>query len=289
MMWVLLLALPAAAHENAALEPHDLWQAWSLDPWIVGLLAASGLLYFVGQRRAAGVRPYERTVFWIGWVCLLLALISPLHPLGEVLFSAHMVQHEVMMLAAAPLLILGRPMIAFLWALPMTLRRWAGATAKARSVQAAWSFLTDPFHATWIHGLALWIGHAPALFNATLRSDAIHAGQHAMFLGSALLFWWAIIRRAKAQAGLAVLYLFATMVHSGVLGALLVISNRPWYPRYVETTAPWGLSPLEDQQLGGLIMWVPASFVFLIAGLVFFYCWMQDPSRTEAQFSKSLV
>ena len=125
-------------HTGEALEPHDLWAAWSFDPGIVLPILVSGALYAIGARRSPGLRTWEKTCFALGWLTLALALVSPVHPLGEALFSAHMTQHELLMIVAAPLLVLGRPMIPFLWGLPFEWRRTAGSLAKAAPVQYVW-------------------------------------------------------------------------------------------------------------------------------------------------------
>jgi cytochrome c oxidase assembly factor CtaG len=194
------------------------------------------------------------------------------------------------MLVAAPLLVLGRPIIAFLWALPVG---WAPRLTRATnipSVRSSWAFITAPFVAWLIHALVLWSWHVPALFQATLTSDLVHSAQHASFLGSALLFWWAIMhgRQRAVGFGIAVLYLFTTALHSGLLGALLTFARSVWYPAYTGTTDAWGLTPLEDQQLGGLIMWIPAGLVYIIAGLALFAGWLRE-SETRAQMRERSV
>ena len=136
-------------------------------------------------------------------------------------------------------------------------------------VRRPWRLLTQPLVAWLLHAVALWVWHAPALFQATLQSELIHTLQHLSFFGSALLFWWALFygRGGRMGYGAATLYVFTTSIQSCALGALLTFSSTLWYPRYQVTTAAWGLSPLEDQQLGGLLMWVPAGVVYLVAGL----------------------
>jgi putative membrane protein len=229
------------------------------------------------------VRRLDAWAFGAGWLALFIALVSPLHPWGEVLFSAHMTQHEVLMLVAAPLLVLSRPLAPFLWALPARRRSPVGAVGKKRVVRAIWRTLTNPLVAWAVHAVALWLWHAPALFQATLRSDFVHTLQHLSFLGSALLFWWDLIhsRRGLMNYGAAVLYMFTTSVHSGVLGALITFAHSVWYPAYT-TTQTWGLTPLEDQQLGGLIMWVPAGLVYIAAGLALMVGWMRESERRVA-------
>src|ERR1700712_4481281 len=126
----ILLAIVAAplvfAHDGEPLKPHDLWFAWSFEPGIVIPLALTAVLYFRGAKAAHGVSSKQRVCFWAGWLLLCVALLSPLHPLGEALFSAHMAQHEMLMVVAAPLLVLGRPLVALLWGLPFSWRRALG-------------------------------------------------------------------------------------------------------------------------------------------------------------------
>jgi putative membrane protein len=281
----------ALAHPRAVFLPHDLWSAWSFEPGVVLSLALTGWLYLRGVRalwrnagRGHGVRVWEVSCFGGGWLALVVALISPLHRLGGVLFSAHMAQHELLMVTAAPLLVLGRPIVPFLWAIPLSWRRTIGAWSARAPVRGTWELLTLPIVAWVIHAIAIWVWHAPALFQATVTSELIHTLQHVSFLGSALLFWWALLKGREGRLGLptAVVYLFTTSVHTTILGALLALSSTVWYPIYRASTAPWGLTPLEDQQLAGLIMWVPAGMVYLIAALAIAGSWLRDPVRRVA-------
>jgi putative membrane protein len=274
----LLLLAPALmlAHPGEPLQPHDLYSAWEFDPGVVIPLSITAILYWIGSRRQAGITRLRKICFWLGWWSLVLALVSPVHRLGEVLFSAHMLQHEILMLIAAPLLVLSRPLVAFLWGMPMNWRRGAGRWAKANYVRRTWTVSTDPLTAWWINAVAIWAWHAPPLFEATLTSDLAHTAQHLSFFLSALLFWWALLyAHGRRSHGAGVLYVFTTAVHTSVLGALLTFAPRLWYPGYANTTQAWGLSPLQDQQLGGLIMWVPASLVYLAAGLALFAAWLK--------------
>ena len=185
------------------------------------------------------------------------------------------------MLVAAPLVVLGRPVVAFLWALPVRWARRVGGWGRAGWFQRGWRGLTNPLAAWGLHALALWVWHVPALFEATLRSDLVHTAQHVSFLGSALLFWWALVHgpRGLMGYGAAVLYLFTTSVHSGVLGALITFAGSVLYPAYTEMTESWGLTAIEDQQLGGLIMWVPAGVIYIVAGLALCAGWMRESER----------
>ncbi len=275
----MLFVLPVLALADAGerVRPDDIWSAWEFDPGVVIPLAVSAVLYAIGSTRHVGLTRFQRLCFWTGWIFLAIALISPLHPLGEALFSAHMIQHEILMLVCAPLLVVSRPLVTFLWALPINWRRGLGRWSKRGLVRASWIFLTAPLAAWWIHAIAIWAWHAPPLFEATLESDLAHTAQHLSFLLSALLFWWALLYAHGRKAyGAAVLYIFTTAVHTGILGALLTFATHIWYPAYRTTTEAWGLTPLEDQQIGGLVMWVPASLVYLAAGLILFANWMKE-------------
>lgn len=266
----------------------ELWRTWGFDPGVIISLALAGGLYWIGVRRlwrathiGAGIRRRDAAWYALGWFWLFVALVSPLHPWGEVLFSAHMVQHELLMLVAAPLLILGRPVIAFLWAMPLRIRRKVGRAGANGWVKRAWDILINPFVAWLIHAVILWSWHIPSWFQATLTSDWIHSLQHSSFLVSALLFWFAVLhgRSRELGYGMAVVYMFTTAVHSGALGALLTFTTFVWYPAYTETARVWGLSALEDQQIGGIIMWIPACIVYIVAGLALFIAWMGESER----------
>jgi cytochrome c oxidase assembly factor CtaG len=269
-----------AFHGGAPHNWHELARAWSFEPRVIISLTITALLFIIGLYRLKrrSIRTWEALCFAGGWLALFVALVSPVHAWGQVLFSAHMSQHEILMLVAAPLLVLGRPLIAFLWALPLSWSRSLGNLSKITWINRLWRALTIPLVAWLIHAIALWVWHIPALFDATLHSEAIHTVQHLSFLLSALLFWWALIhgRHGAMGYGAAVLYVFTTSVHSGALGALITIAGSVWYPSYAPLTASWGLTPLEDQQLGGLIMWIPGGLVYVIAGLALFAGWLRE-------------
>jgi cytochrome c oxidase assembly factor CtaG len=279
---MIMLALHAAGSGGGV------WTAWDWEPGIVAAIVISGFLYVRGlqllwdEHVGRGIRVWEAVSFAVGWVVTVLALLSPVHELSEQLFWMHMVQHELLMVVAAPLLVLGRPLVPMLWAFPSRARRAMGQAAQQPAWRAFWRVITRPVVAFFLHGATIWLWHAPLLYQATLTSDFVHALQHACFFGTALLFWWTIIQghapggRSRATSfGTAVLLLFGTALHSGALGALLTFSRTLWYPAYGAAAASWGLSPLDDQQLAGLIMWIPASFAYLIAALLLFAGWLR--------------
>ena len=282
----MLATLALLLHAGEPLAPHDLWTAWELDPLFTLPLATSAVGYMLGVRRlwrhagaGRGISQPEASAFAAGWLALAIALVSPLHPLGSALFAAHMTQHELLMVVSAPLLVLGRPTVAAAWALPAAWRRPATAWTRAPVVAGAWRTLGSPAGAWWVHALLLWAWHVPRLYEAALRSDVVHAAQHACFLGSALLFWWVLLRARLHGRGAAVAYLFGAMVVTGTLGALLTFANTLWYPWYARTTLAWGLTALEDQQLGGMIMWMPGGASYVLAALWLMAGALREPAR----------
>ena len=261
-------------------------------------LALSAWFYIKGTARlwrastlGAGVGTWEAGSFASGWIVLVIALVSPLHELGDELFSAHMVQHELLISVSAPLLVLGRPLIPFLWALPLDWRRTAGGWSRSRVVNTLWRRSSTPAVAFALHALALWTWHMPRLYQATLTSELIHALQHTCFLLTAILFWWTIFnaRGGQVRRGAAVFYLFATLLQTGALGALLTFSPTLWYPAYAATAARWGITPLEDQQLGGLIMWIPGSLAYIAAALAIFAHWLRESERRSLRREQAML
>jgi cytochrome c oxidase assembly factor CtaG len=217
--------------------------------------------------------------------------MPPVHTLGEILFSVHMVEHELLMAAAAPLLVLGRPLVAFLWALRQSARRDLGSVSRARAVHHVWFFATSALVAWTVHALALWVWHLPALFEAALASELVHSLQHLCFLGAALLYWTSLLhRRHDAEGrGVAVISLFATTLHSSILGALLTLGTVAWYPLYGGRSAGWGLTAIEDQQLAGLVMWVPGGLVYMGAALALAAMWLSESETRARRWETALL
>jgi putative membrane protein len=279
----------ALLHIGPPPTPETIWHTWTWDPWVLLVLGAASLLYARGVRtlwRRAGVgrgiRVWQAWCYLGGIVALFVALISPLDAWGTALFSAHMVQHMVLIVVAAPLLALGRPMVPMLWALPRRWRERVGRAAKRRPVRSLWTALTSPLGVWVLHAVAVWVWHAPQLYQATLESYPIHTLQHLSFFGSALLFWWVLIylgRRGRLGYGLGVLFVFTTAVQGSLLGAVLTFAPTAWYPIYEPSTLAWGRSVLEDQQVGGLIMWVPGGLIYVATALVLLAAWLRVAER----------
>ena len=267
-----------------------LW-AWTWDPLVVGLLSVSGLLYAIGLVRMRGtalVSHWPPIAFAAGWLTLVIALLSPVHKVSALLFSVHMTQHELLMLVAAPLLVMSRPMVLMLWALPPAARVRVGRWTRLHVINSSWHAMTGPSTVWILHGAVLWMWHIPQLFDAALASETVHAFQHASFFVTAALFWWALIygRYGRMGYGISVAYTFTTAMHTGLLGALITLAGQAWYPSYQRRTAPWGLTALEDQQVAGLVMWVPGGIVFTLVGLALFAAWLGEAER-RAQFAST--
>jgi putative membrane protein len=270
--------------------PLELGFTW--DPLPLLTIGASSLLYGLGLARlwhsagrGHGLSWLQATCFALSQLSLLAALVSPLDRLSDSLFSAHMTQHELLMVVAAPLLVLGRPLTAYLWLLPRSARSKVGQWLKRPLVREGWQFLTAPLLVLVLHALVRWLWHVPVLFEAAMRDERLHAFQHFSFFLSAALFWWALVhgRYGKAGYGLAVLFVFATAVHTSILGALISVAPRIAYGIYESRARAAGWEPLADQQLAGLIMWIPSGMMFLITALALCAAWLGDAERRASR------
>lgn len=268
------------------------WIAWwTWDPLVLAGLGLGAALYARGMVqlwRAAGpgrgVRPARAVAYGAGLSVCALALLSPLDRASDVLFSAHMAQHELLMLIAAPLIVLGRPLVPALWAMP---RRWRVDAARALqrpAIAAAWRFATSPVVALAVHAIVRWIWHLPGWFDAALGDERIHAIQHLTFFASAVLFWWTLIhgRYGRLGYGVAAAFVFVTMLHSGLLAAILALADHPLYAPHARATAAWGMSAVTDQQRAGLLMWIPGGIIMMAIGLAMLAAWLGQSARRIA-------
>ncbi len=261
---------------------------WTFDPLTVVLMVISAVVYAMGVRAAwkqggtgAAFSRWHVAAFSGGLLALAVALISPLAWLADLLFSAHMTQHEILMLVAAPLLVFGQPLLATLWAVPAHRRGDVAHAVRRPCVVSVWQWLTTPLVVFLLHGLALWIWHVPALFESALHSEAIHGAQHLSFVATAALFWWGMVhgRYGRAGYGVGVLYVFLTALHSTLLGALLTVAPSAWYRSYELTATQRRVDALADQQLAGLVMWVPSGVIFIVIGLALVAAWLGESER----------
>lgn len=258
------------------------------DGIMAAALATSTLLYVTGllrlwkhAGRGHGVRAANVAAFAGGIATLVIALLSPLDALSDVLFSAHMGQHELLMLVAAPLLVMGKPWLTAAWALPARWRASVLSLGQAKVVRQPFRAVTAPVAILVLHALALWIWHVPGLFQGAMKNESVHALQHACFFITAALFWWALVqgRYGRGGYGAGLLFVFLTSMHSGLLGALITFGRRLWYPLYDQRARAAGLDPLRDQQLAGLLMWIPAGVILLVLGLALLSAWLGEAER----------
>jgi cytochrome c oxidase assembly factor CtaG len=256
-------------------------------PWLLALTSALYAAGVVRVWRAAGagrgVTMPQAAAFTAACVSLVVALYSPLAEWSEHSFAAHMVQHELLMIVAAPLMAWSAFGVAIAWA--------TGASRRAlRLVNRGGHHVRFPGAALacLVHAAALWIWHAPRLFDTALAHQDIHALQHLSFFATGTWFWWSLSHSSFGRLGFgpAVVYLFATTVQSGALGALLVVSPRILYPPQTAGGAAFGFSALQDQQLAGLLMWVPASLIFVAAGLLYLAGWLKESERRVRIFER---
>ena len=283
---VALLAPRAAAAHPAALHAAEPATWWTVEPGVLAALALTAAWYALGVRglwraagRGRGVGRARVAAFAGALVALVAALVSPLDAMAEQLFSAHMVQHLLLILVVAPLAVLGAPSFVWLWALPragrVALGRW---WRRRRRLRRAAHGVTAPVSAWLLHSAALWIWHAPSAYQAALRRPAVHALEHLAFLGTALLFWWAVAPsagRRRLSHGSGVLYVAAMGAQGSALGALLALSSVPWYPAHAPGAQAWHVAPIDDQQLAGLLMWIPASIVYVGTALALVARWLR--------------
>lgn len=281
----MLLLIAAVLHAPQTEAGHAEPLTWTLDPKVSLPLLVLLLFYGTGwvrlHRRAGRGRTRIESrarPFIAGWLLLAGAIVSPLHAAGEVSFALHMVEHELIMLPAALLLVASRPGAVLMWGLPRPARRALRHLASAR----LWKDLTDPIVATALQAMVMVGWHAPRLFDLALREEGWHMAQHLSFIGSALLFWWAMLDQTRrgGRLLLAALCLFATSLIGAALGALMALAASPWYAAYADMgMTPFGLTPIEDQQLAGLVMWVPGGMFHALAALVLLGQALRQPQK----------
>ena len=259
--------------------PGNIWLDWNLDPILLGGILAVCLAYTYAagpwrRRLGAEISRAQIGFFLSGTIILILSLVSPLDALGDTyLFSAHMIQHMLIAVVVPPLWLLGVPgwMISPLFARPLV-----GRVARG---------LAQPIVAFGLFNLDLWLWHLPALYDATLSNDLLHIFEHLTFIALGVLYWTPILSPTpeipRMSRGFAVLYLFMGCQPMVVLGALLTFAAQPLYQPYVTAPHIWGTTPLADQQLGGLIMWLPTNVPYLLALSLIFFRWVGDLDRKE--------
>ncbi|WP_153823434.1 cytochrome c oxidase assembly protein [Polyangium spumosum] len=255
------------------------------EPLLAATLALVAAWYLLGLRvllRRVGLGRRSlllRAWFFLGGlVTTTAALCSPLDGLAEELFSAHMAQHLLLVSVAAPLFALSAPRAVLAWALPGPARGRLGRIRRSRPLRAILGVLGRPVTVFLLHSVAVWAWHVPSLYGAALRSGLLHALEHGTFLGTSIVFFGTLARAGapgRIGHGAAILYAFVASLQCGALGALLASARVPFYPEHAEGAAAWGLGLLEDQQLAGVLMWVPGGAAYAIAALLLARAWLR--------------
>lgn len=269
------------AHRDQ-IVPGQLWGSWA-DP-VLWLAVGLPLVAFLAMGRATNRRGVVRRRCTVAAGCAVgVAVLSPLDAASGALASAHMVQHLLLTTVAAPLLALGRPWRRVVTALPLPARRALHRVRRSPVGAGARWLGHDPLATSALAVLALWVWHVPPLYDAALAAGPLHAVEHASFLVTSVLAWGAVLRPA-AGLGPPVLALFVSSLASGLLGFLLAFSPSPWYAGYRSSTAAWGLSPIEDQRLAGLLMWIPGGGVLAVVAVTLVVRGLADPGTRSAGF-----
>jgi len=282
-------ALPVVA----AGIPGDLWSlatlapgAWSTRPEVAAPLLIAGSAYAVGwwrlRRRGGAVSGWRVAASGGGLLSVFIALSSPLEQLAHASFTAHMVQHLLLIVVAAPLLLLADPFAALFWALPARLRLSGGRLVRPGTALRRLGRGLTAMSAAWLaYVAAIWLWHLPIAYDAAVADRVVHDLEHVVFIGTAVLFWWPIVQpaprfRPPASYGGRVVYLVLAALQGGLLGLLLMTSPEAWYRAY---------SSAEDQSLGGLVMWALGGAVDMLAVLVLLGRYLASQDRTAPEAS----
>jgi putative membrane protein len=261
--------------------------AWPVSPPLFVVLAAAALYRLGGRRRVSHRDGFEQTgktvAFALGLLAIVIAIDSPLDPLADSLFAAHMAQHVLLLAVAPPLIVVSAPWLRIWQPLPLRLRRTlARAVAlspRLRALRRAAQALAHPLCAWALLNVTMVVWHIPALYDLTLRSEPVHELEHALFFVTGLLFWGAVFDSPPFRARLdwlwRVAFVVTGMLVGWVLALVLAFAPSPLYPAYAGLAhRPGGLSALADQQLAAGVMWVPGSLAYTVAIIVFFYRWL---------------
>ena len=282
-----LLAVPSAMGHGAEVPPPPDLAAfltdWSFYPQVVIPLLAAAAAYLWAVRRVnaahpANPVPLDRPVFFlVGLACIGVALLSGVERYDTELFAVHMVQHMLLVFGAAPAIVLAAPITLVLRvATPAVRARWILPVLRSRVVKV----IAHPLVAWLLFTAVMWGSHVSPLFDAALEDPLLHDIEHALYLGTALLFWWPVVGRDPSPWRLPyparVFYLALQMPLNSLLGVAILFSGQVLYPHYMTTGRTWPPSPLEDQQLAGAIMWGVGDAAFLVAILLVIAAWMRD-------------
>ena len=294
---VILVASPVAAHGQPAAAPSlsTLIDGWSFDVSVWLPVIAAALAYWmaadsVDRRHPTNLVPRWRRWSWLlGLAVIVIALASPIESYDTTLFSAHMVQHLLLVMVAAPLLVMAAPITLILrFASSEARRRWILPVLQSTPVRV----LSAPPVAWGVLAGVMWFSHFSPLFDAALEDETLHRLEHALYLGAAMLFWWPVVGADPSPHRLGhparILYLALGMPLSSFLGLVIFSSHTVLYPHYATLARDWGMSPLEDQAWAGGIMWAVGDLVFVIAIIAAVAVWLRHEDREGKRVDERL-
>ena len=261
-------------------SPIDLWWRWNIDPVLILVLIGVGIAYAAGtaqlRRQARAISGTRQALFYCGWALTAAALISPLCPLSVSLFSARVGQHMLITLVGAPLIAAGRPVTAL-----------SGLLSVSSQPRQLKSFSRSSLMSAAVFAALLWFWHMPYPYTLTFASTAIYWAMHVTLFGSALWLWTCLLASDTVNLVKAIGASIVSSVQMGFLGAVITFAPHPLYTPHLLTTAAWGITSLQDQQLGGAIMWVPGCGIFFalsILGLLLLLRtegWQEQPATAS--------
>lgn len=272
--------LSAIAAVPIVVTPDQAWTAWNVDPVVMAVVALALWAHRRGRATGREVDRHRTIAFGIALAALVVAFVSPLDALAGTLFSAHMAQHVLVLLVAAPLLAFSAPAGIVLRGTPLPVRRMAVTARRAVRRPGRWMLLLGGPVAVWLlHVLTVWGWHSGVAYEAAVVHPWLHLAEHATFLLTGVLFWRVVVGSrsgsSRVTGGLGVLLVFGMAMQGVFLSALLTFSRQPWYATY-ETARLWGLDPLDDQHLAGLVMWIPGSVVYMAMAMTLLVGWLRE-------------
>ena len=284
-VFYLLAAAPGVSAHGGIDAGQPLWQAWNSNPAPTIILLIFAYLYANGlanwDRPSHPVNNWQKFSFYTGLLLMFVALQSPLDPISDHLLSFHQVQHFILRMVAPLLILLGAPLTPMLRGLPTwALQGIVRPAVRNPRVRRAYDLATNPVFTVGFFMGSLYLWQFPGAFNLALRNDAVHALMHLTMSGSGFLFWWVVIdpkpHRSRLHYGLRVLYLGLIVLPNTVLGAAITFSDNLIYTAYADVSQPFGLDLIIDQQLGGLMLWVPGDMMSIVAAGVVMVMWYQN-------------
>jgi len=264
---------------------------WQWKPWLLACIVAGAVPYALGMRQMGAQRRailgrWRAASYLAGLASLFAVLMSPLDTLSDELFSAHMLQHMFLLLVIPPLLVYGRPVITWLWAFDVRNRR-AIVRGWKRGGGTTFRFLMHPLCVWTLLSAALCFWHLPGPYDAALHHEWLHDLEHASFLAFSLQFWTLVIepygQRRALGYGATVIFVVSSGFVMGMIGAVLTFAPVPLYAAYLHTTQAYGLTPVQDQQVAGIVMWIPSNLVHAAALCTVFFAWFRTDERRATQ------